>query len=75
MIERMDEIHHPDPRMAVSFTLIQATALLIHYYTAGIRDIGAAPMSDTQIARELTTSCLAYLGITHSQSSIQGDRP
>lgn len=75
MIERMDEIHHPDPRMAVSFTLIQATALLIHYYTAGIRDIGAAQMSDAQIARELTTSCLAYLGITHSQSSIQGDRP
>jgi len=27
------------------------------------------------IARELTTSCLTYLGITHSQSSIQGDRP
>jgi hypothetical protein len=31
-------------------------------------------MSDAQIARELTTSCLAYLGIPNSQSSIQGDR-
>ena len=75
MIERIGEIRHPDPRMAVSFTLIQATALLIHYYTAGIRDIGSVPMSDSQIADELTTSCLAYLGIAHSHSSNQGDRP
>jgi len=74
MTEPMDEIHHPNPRMAVSFTLIQATALLIHYYTAGIRDVGSTPMSDAKVARELTTSCLAYLGITHSQSSSEGDR-
>jgi AcrR family transcriptional regulator len=74
LVERTDEIHHPDPKMAVSFALIQATALLVHYYTAGIRDIGSAPMSDTEVARELTTSCLAYLGIPNPYSSIEGDR-
>lgn len=76
LIERGEEIHHPDPQAAVSFALIQATALIIHYYTAGIRDIGSAPMSDGQIARALTTSCLAYLGIPNLHSSIsEGDRP
>jgi AcrR family transcriptional regulator len=75
LIERAAEIHHPDPGMAVSFALIQATALLFHYYTAGIRDIGSSPMSDAQVARELTTSCLAYLGVPNPTSSIEGDRP
>lgn len=74
LVERVDEIHHPDPRTAVSFALIQATALLTHHYTAGIRDIGSTPMSDARIARELTTSCLAYLGISNPYSSTQGDQ-
>jgi AcrR family transcriptional regulator len=74
LLAREDEIHHPDPRTAVSFALIQATALLIHYYTAGIRDVGSAPMSDAQVAHELSTSCLAYLGISNPNSSIEGDR-
>lgn len=74
LIERSDEIHHPDPRTAVSFALAQATALLIHGYTAGFRDFGSAPMSDARIAQELTTSCLAYLGVSDPFSSIQGDR-
>ena len=75
LLDRESEIRHPDPKTAVSFALIQAAALLIHYYTAGIRDIGPAPMSDSQIARELTTSCLAYLGIPISNSSTEGDQP
>lgn len=74
LVERVDEIRHPDPRTAVSFALIQATALLTHRYTAGIRDIGSTPMSDARIARELTTSCLAYLGISNPYSSTQGDQ-
>jgi len=75
LLERSEEIQHPDPRMAVSFALIQASALLIHYYTAGIRDIGSAPMSDAQVAHELTISCLAYLGIPNPYSFLEGDRP
>lgn len=75
LLERSEEIHHPDPRTAVSFALIQASALLIHYYTAGFRDIGSAPMSDARVARELTTSCLAYLGVANPYPFIEGDRP
>jgi hypothetical protein len=75
LIARDNEIHHPDPPTAVSFALIQATALLVHYYTAGIRDIGPVAMSDGQVAREITTSCLAYLGITNPYSPIEGVRP
>lgn len=75
LLERADEIRHPDPQSAVSFALVQATALLIHYYTAGIRDTGSAPMSDALIAHELTTSCLAYLGIPDLCSSFEGERP
>ncbi len=63
LITRRDEIHHPDPEAAVSFALTQAIALLKQQYTVGIRDMGPVPMSDEMIARELATSCLAYLGV------------
>ena len=74
LLERVDEIQHPDPRTAVSFALIQATALLIHHYTAGIRDVAPIRLTDARMARELTTSCLAYLGIHHSIASLEGAR-
>lgn len=74
LLERIEEIHHRDPRTAVPFALLQATALLIHHYTAGLRDVAPARLNDARMARELTTSCLAYLGIHHSTSSIEGAR-
>lgn len=79
IIARKSEIHHPDPEAAVSFALTQAVALLIQQYTVGIRDMGPVPMSDDMIARELATSCLAYLGApkfeTKTEASTEGDRP
>jgi len=73
LIERGDEIHHPDPQTAVAFALVQAMALLVHYYTVGIRDLGPAPMSDELVTRELVTSCLAYLGVPNPYAPIGGD--
>jgi AcrR family transcriptional regulator len=75
LIARSDEIRHPKPSVAVPFALIQANALLVQHYTVGIRDIGSVPMSDDLIARELATSCLAYLGVPNPHSSFEGDRP
>jgi AcrR family transcriptional regulator len=75
LIARSDEIHHPTPSTAVPFSLIQAIALLVQHYTVGVKDIGTSPMSDELIARELTTSCLAYLGVPNPHASFQGDRP
>lgn len=66
IIARKNEIHHSNPEAAVSFALTQAAALLIQQYTVGIRDMGPVPMSDAMIARELATSCLAYLGAPSS---------
>jgi AcrR family transcriptional regulator len=73
LLERDDEIHHPDPRSAVAFALIQVLALLVHHYTVGIRDLAPAPMSDEMVTRELVTSCLAYLGVSNPFSPIGGD--
>lgn len=72
LLERSDEIHHPNVRTAVSFALIQAVAMVVHYYTVGVRDIGPVQMSDDQVAHELATSCLAYLGIHNPYAPFEG---
>jgi hypothetical protein len=63
LLERSDEIRHPKPEMAVSFALIQAMALLVQHYTVAMREIEPVLMSDEQVALEVTSSVLAYLGI------------
>jgi AcrR family transcriptional regulator len=63
LLERREEIHHPKPQMAVSFALVQAMALLVQHYTVAIREIEPVLMSDEQVALEVTSSCLAYLGV------------
>ena len=70
LLEREEEIHHPDPGTAVSFALIQALAMLVHHYTVGIRDLISVPLSDEQVANELAKSCLGYLGISNLDPSI-----
>jgi AcrR family transcriptional regulator len=74
LLERADEIHHPDPPAAVAFALIQANALLLQHYTVGIRDIAPKPMNDREVARELTISCLTYLGVRNPYALLEGER-
>lgn len=71
LLERRDEMAHADPEHAVSFSLFQMLAMLNHTYTAGFRDIAMPGMSDEDIAREITTSCLAYLGVRETQTTPQ----
>jgi AcrR family transcriptional regulator len=73
LLERADEIHHPDPPAAVAFALIQAIALLVQHYTVGVRDITPIALNDRQVARELTISCLAYLGVPEPHTVLEGD--
>jgi AcrR family transcriptional regulator len=73
LLARRDEIHHPNPAVAVPFSLIQPIALLVRYYTFGIRDFGPVPMTDAAIAQELVTSSLAYLGVAPPSASLEGD--
>jgi AcrR family transcriptional regulator len=75
LLERANEIRHPDPPTAISFALIQAIALLLQHYTVGVRDITPTRMNDRQVARELTLSCLGYLGIDGAHAVTRGDRP
>jgi AcrR family transcriptional regulator len=63
LLERRHEMTHPTPELAVSFTLLQTVSLLVQYYTVGFRDIELVHTNDEQIAHELATTCLAYLGI------------
>lgn len=61
LLDRRDEIGHPDPPLAVSFALVQAMALLTEYYTVGMREIERVPMNDRMVVDQLLSSCLAYL--------------
>ncbi len=63
LLARCDEIDHPNPRLGVSFAIVQAGALLTEYYTVGIREIELVPTSDQEIAEELTNSCCRYLAV------------
>lgn len=75
LLARRDEIGHPDPERAVSFALVQMFAVLVQVYTTGRRDVALVRMGDREITRELTNSCLAYLGMRadehHRTDSIQ----
>ena len=75
LLDRCDEISHPDPPTAVSLALNQAAALVSERYTIGVRDIGPVRMSDERVAHEISTSCLAYLGVRDPYAPFGGERP
>ena len=68
LMDRREEIRHPDPALAVAFGVGQAGALLTEYYTLGARESEIVPMSDQQVADELTRSLCGYLRVSlHSE--------
>jgi hypothetical protein len=63
LMERHDEIRHPDPELAVSFVLKLANGILVQHYTAGIRDFEPVRFGDERLGREIVLACLSYLGV------------
>jgi Mg2+ and Co2+ transporter CorA len=71
LLARSREINHSNPRLAVSFGVGQAGALLTEYYTLGARESEIVSTSDQQIAEELTRSLCNYLSIFEPAESLQ----
>jgi AcrR family transcriptional regulator len=62
LLRRVDEIAHPQPRVACEFSAYQMRAVLQHYLLASPDPNGADQMfSGAQLARELTAAVVAYL--------------
>jgi AcrR family transcriptional regulator len=61
LLDRRDEIRHPDPSLAISFALVQVGALLTESYVTGMGDHSLLPSSDQQVAEELVQACCSYL--------------
>jgi AcrR family transcriptional regulator len=74
LVERSDEIRHPEPEVAVPFGLLQSVAFLVHHYTAAFREIEPVPLGDERIAQELATNCLAYLGVRDPYAPFGGEQ-
>lgn len=63
LLARRDEIAHPDPARATAFGLTLVVNTLESVILFGELRSGALVLSDAELARELTTAYLAYLGI------------
>ena len=72
LLDRGNELRHPEPRTAVEFAIVQALAMLVYHYTVGTREMLRTPMGEDKLARELATSCLAYLGIDNPYAPFGG---
>ncbi len=72
LLERRDQIRHPEPEVAVSFALLQTVGLLVQYYTVEMREVEIVPLGDERIAVELVASCLAYLGVRDPHRPTEG---
>lgn len=67
---RAQEIHHPEPEIAVDFALRQAAAMLSSRIEAGRLDVGAGSMSEQVFLRELMRSILGYLQVPFTSADV-----
>jgi len=68
LLDRGDEIRHPDPERAVRFILMLIFGSLEYVMLFGDLRSGELTMSDDQYAAELASACLAYLGTLQAQT-------
>ena len=63
LLARRDEISHPDPVRAAAFGLTLVVSTLESVILFGEMRSGVLALSDEELAAELTTAHLAYLGV------------
>jgi AcrR family transcriptional regulator len=66
LLERVDEIHAPDPERAIRFGLMIVFSALESVMLFGEHQSGALVLSDDDFATEITRVYLAYLGVTET---------
>jgi AcrR family transcriptional regulator len=64
LLERRDELSHPDPERATRFSLMLVFSVLETMILFGEMRDSLLSFSDEHLAAELTRSTLAYLGVT-----------
>ncbi|MGH8492102.1 MAG: TetR/AcrR family transcriptional regulator [Moraxellaceae bacterium] len=69
-LERVHEIHHPEPELAVDFALRQAVAMLSARLEAGQLEVGTGAIPEPVFLRELMRSILGYLQISFSSAEV-----
>jgi AcrR family transcriptional regulator len=68
LLERGDEIGHPDPERAIRFILTLIFGSLEYVMLFGDLRSGELTLPDDEYANELATACLAYLGAHENQT-------
>lgn len=63
LLERRDEITHPEPDVAASFAIQSTFAVLNQRYSAYGMEVEVVPLSDERLTRELVHCFLAHLGV------------
>lgn len=69
-LERVHEIHHPQPELAVDFALRQAVAMLSSRLEASQLEVGAGAMDEPVFLRELLRSILGYLQVSFTSDEV-----
>lgn len=69
VLAHREEVTHPDPALAADFSLRIVLAVLLHRLLLGEGVLRTAPLSDRQLAAELTRVCLAHMGVVHPNAS------
>lgn len=65
-----EQIRHPNPNVAIDFSLRQAVAMLSARIEAGRLEVGEGAISDALFVRELIRSILSYLQVPYTAAAI-----
>jgi AcrR family transcriptional regulator len=65
---RLDEVHHPDPELAIELAVQMAFGLMHQLVISGEFRVGQRRLTDNDLVDELTRNFVAYAGVTTRRS-------